>query len=171
MWKRQERANELSFFILFLSGFDSSLNERSTFETFFFFFFSYNAALPSSLFHSPLPQVQHLVPHPRVQVNVPAELIERLPRRRRGMRMKPAPLAALHEAQPSGRRQPEDAAAPADVSRGTHHCHGLVEHRLVTRLRVNVDRAQKAGLGRVGMDPSQREETPSVLRLEDIFFR
>ena len=137
-----------------------------------FFFFTNNASPPLPVLRPPLslsPQVQHLVPDPRVQVHVPAQLVERLARRSRRVRVEASPVAPLDEPQPAGRRQPEDAAAPPDVSGRADHGHCLVEHRLVPGLRVHVDGAEEARLGRVRVDPAQGEQPPLVLRLEDLF--
>lgn len=101
-----------------------------------------------------LPQVNHLMLRIRVQVHVPTQLIHPTV----AARMEAPVGALLHMLQPVWRGEPEDATLLPAVCWRHHYRHGLLQHGLVAALRVDVDRAEEAGLCGVRVDPAQRHQ-------------
>lgn len=76
------------------------------------------------------PQVQHLIGHPWVEIDVVAQLVDGLPRLRGRVVVEAALGAALHKLEAPRGGQPEDADAAGGVAGGHHDGHSLVQHRL-----------------------------------------
>ena len=78
-------------------------------------------------------QVHHVVLERRVEVHVPAQLVQWLPGHSGRVRVEAALRALLHQLQPARRGQPEQAAALAGVARRHHDRDRLVHLRLRAR--------------------------------------